>query len=152
MKANSIIEKGKRYEKHICEEVKKMGWFSHRTSGSGNGLEKGDIFSNLPFLIEAKNHRQVRIMDWIDQAKLEATQGNWDSDKWAVVFRDFRQSETQSEDYVVISFPEFLKLLKKDSEPIIKQPDRETAWKLKNVIRAVKELLKNLESNEKIYY
>lgn len=147
MKPNSAIEKGKRYEKHLAEIIEKMGFGrAIRSAGSGNGnRDKGDLICNLPFLIEAKNHDNFHITDWVDQAKRQAKQGNWDSEKWAVVFRDFRQPETTSEDYVVISFPEFLTLLKKDSEPRIKEPDRSLKWKLQNLKTICNQIIKELE-------
>lgn len=147
MNPNSKINKGKRYEKHLAGIIESMGFGrAIRSAGSGNGnRDKGDLICNLPFLIEAKNHDTLHVPAWIDQAKRQAQQGNWSSDKWAVVFRDFRQPETTSDDYVVISFTEFLTLLKKDSEPRTKAPDREMKWKLQNLKTICGQLIKELE-------
>lgn len=137
----SKIQKGKRFERMIAGEIEEMGLGrASREIGSGSGKRKGDIFANIPFLIEAKNQKKVHILQWIDQAKREAEQGNWDRDKWALVFRDPRTPESGPEIYVVIDFWEWLRLLKTESEPLIKEPDRELRWlleKLKQNCQAV---------------
>ncbi|HDY68415.1 MAG TPA: hypothetical protein ENH85_11565 [Candidatus Scalindua sp.] len=146
MKAKSSIEKGKRLENFICKEIEEMGLGqARREIGSGSGKKKGDIFANLPFLIEAKHWDKYDMNRWIDQAKHQAEQGNWDRDKWALVFNDFRKGEFQDV-YAVIDFWEFLKLLKKDKEPLIKEPDREFKWKLQRLIDSAKAVLKEVKS------
>lgn len=144
MKPKSSIEKGKRLEKFICQEIEAEGLgAATRTPGSGSGLKKSDIFSSLPFSIEAKNHKQIKILEWIDQAKIDTERGSISSEKWAVVFNDFRKGEFQ-EVYVTIDFWEFLKLLKKDSAPRIKAPDRDLKWKLSRLKDSINQVMKDL--------
>ena len=120
MNPRSAINKGKRLENAICHEIEEMGLgAARRESGSGSGKNKGDIFANLPFLIEAKNQKKMNWWKDIDQAKHQAEIGNWNHDKWALVVNDPRTAEFEHL-YCVIDFWEFLKLLKKDKEPIIK--------------------------------
>ncbi len=146
MNSKSRIEKGKRFEKLIAKEIEDMGLgLARRESGSGSGLRKGDIAANLPFLIEAKNQATIKINKWVDQAKSQAKIGNYDPEKWALVFRDPRTSEARPEIYAVIDFWEFLKLLKKDKEPMIKEPDREMSWRLRKLIADMKILEKMLK-------
>lgn len=143
MKPKSKIEKGKRFEKFICGEIEAMGLGSARREiGSGSGLKKGDIFANLPFLIEAKNQKSIHLLRWIAQAKQQARIGNWDERKWALVLRDPDTSEEQPDCYVVIDMWEFLALLKKDREPLIKKPDKEIKYKLTRLIESAKQVLK----------
>lgn len=145
--AKQIKEKGEAFEKLIAREIKAEGLgFAKRETGSGSGKKKGDVAANLPFLIEAKDWNKYDINRWVDQAKRQAKQGNWDHDKWALVFRDFRSPEDNPEIYAVIDFWQFLKLLKKDSEPRIKEPDRQMRWKLQRLIDSAKEVLKELKS------
>jgi len=149
MLSKSKIEKGKRFEKMIAQEIEEMGLGSARREiGSGSGKKKGDIFANIPFLLEAKNQPSAKIgkiLNWIDQAKRQAEQGNWDKDKWMLVFRDPRTPETNPRIYAVIDFWEALKLLKKDQEPMIKEPDRSLSWDIKQLVDAGKRVLKQLE-------
>ena len=145
MSSQSNIRKGKRYEDFICDQIEQMGLGkARREIGSGSGKNKGDIFANIPFLIEAKNHKSISTLSWIDQAKKQAEQGNDNPDKWCLFFRDPRFGEFQK-NYVIIDAWEFLKLMKKDKEPLVKEPDREMAWELKRLIESAKKVLKSLE-------
>lgn len=146
MKPKSRIEKGKRFEKLIAKEIEAEGLgLARREDGSGSGKKKGDIAANLPFLIEAKNQKTIKIQEWIRQAKSQAEMGNWSPDKWMLVFRDPSSPEVNPKIYAVLDFWETLKLLKKNQEPRIKKPDREMAWKLKRFVVYGKALLKELE-------
>jgi Holliday junction resolvase len=147
MNPKSSIEKGKRFEKFICSEIEQAGLGeARRESGSGNGLKKGDVFANIPFLIEAKNEKAKiqKVLDWIDQAKSQAEIGNKDRNKWALAFRDPRTGEFQDV-YVIIDLWEFLKLMKKDSEPMIQEADRELKYYLERLKENAKQIIKRLE-------
>jgi len=146
MKGKSAIEKGKRFEKMLANDITEMGFgLARREIGSGSGNRKGDIACNLPFLIEAKNHKSLAWWKSIDQAKRQAQQGNYDPDKWALVVRDPRTPETRPDIYAVIDWIEFLKLLKKNREPLTKEPDRELKWQLSSLVKIAKQVIKQLE-------
>jgi hypothetical protein len=146
MKSKSIIEKGKRLEKFLCQEIEAMGLgVSVRTPGSGNGLHKGDIFNNLKFLFECKNEKQVNILKNIDQAKNQAEKGNKWPEKWALISRDPRYPEFEKV-YATIDLWQFLELLKRNEEPMIKEPDRQTSWHIKSAISALKLLEKDFNN------
>ena len=146
MESKLIKEKGESFEKLIAAEIKAEGLgFAKREAGSGSGKKKGDIAANLPFLIEAKNQKIIKIQEWIRQAKEQARIGNYDPDKWAMVFKDPGSPEANPEIYAVIDFWQFLILLKKDSEPRIKEPDREMKWKVQRLIDSAKAVLKELK-------
>ena len=141
MKPKVAIQKGKDFENYICEQIMEMGLgHAHREAGSGSGKKKGDIFANLPFLIEAKNQAIPHILQWIKQAKQQAEIGNWDRYKWAVIFKEHRTQNC----YAVIDMWEFLKLLKKDSEPLIKEPDKDLKWRLINLKQQCQQVIKKL--------
>lgn len=147
MKPLSIIKKGKRFEKWVNQQIEAMGFGrAVRTPGSGSGKLKGDSFNNLPFLLECKNHSYKNLKWWdsIEQARRQAEQGNWDKNKWALIVADNHYPEFQAV-YAVIDFHEFLELLKKNSEPVIKEPDRETAYLIKIVRENLRRLLNQLE-------
>jgi len=147
MRAKSKIAKGKRMEEFVSKEIEAEGLGkSIRTPGSGSGNRfKGDLFNNLDFIFEIKNQKKIHILDWIDQAKNQADIGNWSPEKWVLIFKDPRSPEANPEVYAVIDFWEWLKLLKKNSEPRIKEPDREIKYRIQKVVDSAKQLLKALE-------
>lgn len=133
-----IKEKGEEFEKLIAKEIEAEGLgAARREVGSGSGKRKGDIFSNLPFLLECKNQPSVKIkamLNWIDQAKEQARIGNWSAEKWALIFQDPRSTLANPDIYGTLDFWQLLKLFKKDSEPRVKEPDREMRWKLQRLV------------------
>ena len=144
MNPKSAQQKGKRLENYVCEAIKEMGLGKAvRTPGSGSGKIKGDTFSAIDFTIECKNQKQFHWQD-IEQAKEEAQQGNYYKDKWALIIRDPRKPEFESV-YAIIDLGQFLELLKKNSESIIKKPDRETAYLLKSLKEIIRRVLNKLE-------
>lgn len=146
MTPKSAQQKGKRFEQFIANQIEEMGLGkAGREIGSGSGKAKGDIRSNLPFLIEAKNEKKPHWWENIDQAKDQAQKGNYDRDKWLLVVRDPRTPEDNPSVYAIVDFWEFLKLLKKDKEPLVKEPDRNMKWKLQRLVQTAKEIIKDLE-------
>lgn len=139
-------QKGNEFENLVAHEIKDMGLGeAHREVGSGRGNKKGDIFSNIPFLIECKNQKKLNWLESITQAKKQAEMGNFDANKWCLMVKDPRSPTELPNCYAVIDMWEFLKLLKKDKEPIVKEPDRQTAWHIKSAIQSLKTLLKDFE-------
>ena len=146
MKPKSAQNKGKRFETAINKEIEAMGLGrAIRTPGSGSGKIKGDSFNNLDVLLECKNQKIIHIKKWIDQAKDQAIQGNWDRDKWALIFQDPRTSESNPSIYVTIDLWEFLKLLKKNKDPLIKTPDKNFKWELERLRSAINTVMKRLK-------
>lgn len=146
MNPKSAIAKGKRFEDFIAKEIEAMGLGNARREiGSGSGKKKGDIYSNLPFLIEAKNQKKLDWWGSIDQAKEQASMGNFESEKWALVVRDPRTSEENPQCYAIVDMWEWLKLLKKDSAPMIKEPDRQLKWDIESLKTAANKVLKTLQ-------
>lgn len=146
MKPISAKKKGSRFELFVAKEITAEGLGkAGREANSGAGFRKGDIASNLPFLIECKNQRAIHILNWIDQSKRQAEIGNWSPEKWALVFRDPRTPEANPTIYAVVDFWELLKLFKKDSEPRIKEPDRSMKWHLGQLKDSINEVLRDLK-------
>jgi len=144
MRPKSAQQKGKRLEKYVSNLIEEIGLGSAtRTPGSGSGYKKGDIFANIPFILECKNEKQWH-WENIDQAQKEAQQGNYYKDKWALIVRDPRYPEFERV-YAVIDLGQFLELLKKNSEPLIKEPDRELSYLLKVLKENIKKVLNKLE-------
>ena len=146
IKPKTRIEKGKRFEKQIAQAIQDAGFgLARREAGSGSGLRKGDIASSLPFLLEAKNQKTIKIQEWIRQAKAQAEIGNYDSDKWGMVFKNPESPNANPEMFITIDFYQFLDLLKRYSEPRVKEPDRSMKWKLTKLKDTINEVLRELK-------
>lgn len=145
MRSQSRIQKGRRFENWIANQIEAHGLgTARREIGSGSGKKKGDIFANIPFILEAKNQKTLAIPSWIRQAKEQARIGNKDPDKWALIIRDNETPEANPQAFAVIDLHEFLKLLKKSTEPMTASPDRELKYRLRNLSQAVKQVEKYL--------
>ena len=144
MDHHSRVQKGKRYEKHLAALIVESGLDPNagREIGSGSGLRKGDLRARIDFLVEAKNEANVSkaLLLNIDQAKDQARKGWKWPERWALVFRDPREPETKSDDYVVLDFNEFLELLKRAAEPRTKgeNPDRAFRYALDRLVTSIK--------------
>ncbi len=145
MNTQSKKEKGKRFERFVAKQIEEAGLGrAGREGNSGAGFRKGDIASNLPFLLEAKNEAQTNFLPNIDQAVRQAETGNFIKEKWALITRDPRYPEFERA-YATIDFWQFLELLKKNSEPKIKEPDREFKWQVQRLVDAARAVIKQIE-------
>jgi len=146
MNPKSRIQKGKKFENFIANEIKEAGFGeARREIGSGSGRYKGDIFSSIDFMLECKNQKKLNWLASIDQSKQQAIIGNYNRWKWALIVRDYRTPETNPEVYAVIDFWQFLNLLRTEKEPKIKEPDRSLAWDIKKLVEVGKRVIKQLE-------
>lgn len=144
MQPQSSQKKGKRFENYGNRCIEEMGLGrAVRVPGSGSGKIKGDSFNNLDFLLEFKNEKQWHWQN-IDQSIKETEKGNYHKNKWALIVRDPRYPEFERV-YAMIDFGEFLELLKKNSEPIIKAPDKELTYLLKNLKENIRRVLNKIE-------
>lgn len=149
MKKSSAKHKGSRYEHFIANCIKESGLDpnARRQQLSGAGYDKGDIKTTIPFTIECKNCNQIAAMEWIEQSKREALQGNVSPDKWAVIFRNPRKAEFQ-ESFVIIDFQQFLELLKGKQENLIIEVDadnRQLKYDLQRLKEALNKVIKQLD-------
>jgi len=148
MKPKTAQAKGKAFERYIAKELTANGFGkAHREVMSGGGFRKGDIYCpSFPFMIEAKNQATVKINEWVDQSKREAQIGFHNRDKWVLMFKDTRTTNINPTIYAVTDFYQFLQLCKKDSEPLIKQPDRDLKFKLEDLKRRSNNIIKKLKA------
>jgi len=145
MKTASAKKKGSRFELFIAKEITMEGLGkAGREANSGAGFRKGDVASSLEWLIECKNQKKLPWWKSIDQAKEQADMGNKHPEKWILMVRDPRTPETNSDYYAVVDGRQFLKLLKKNSEPRIKAPDRDLKWKLQRLKTYAQEVIREL--------
>ena len=145
MNASGIRQKGQRFERFVAKEITAMGLGkAGREGNSGAGFRKGDIAANLPFLLEVKNEATTKLLPNVDQAVKQAGIGNFAKEKWALITRDPRFPEFERV-YATIDFWEFLKLLKRSNEPMVKSPDRELKYLLQRIVDSCKQVVNRLE-------
>lgn len=110
---------------------------TYEVSGSGAALDKGDIRVPLADLvIEAKDWKKISMANWVKQSEKEGLQHS----KTAVMWKHPESPSDNPEIRVDISLEYFIDILKRYSEPKIKEPDRDmkrNLIKLKNAINQV---------------
>lgn len=152
MTPKAAQQKGDRFENHLVERLRRdLDRHTHRTTGSGNGLDKNDIrVPSLDLEIEAKNAATFNIQaDW-DQTKRQKTSGNMA----VLVVRHPKQPEFK-ETLVVMDFEDFLALLQSQftvqkgpqgpTTNETRQADRDVVFQANRAISEIKKLGKVLE-------
>lgn len=137
MKAQSAIEKGKLLENFIVDRLRLSGLDTraYRQKGSGNGLNKGDVWNDLNLCIECKNQKNFS-KDWAKQVRKESL-----GIQTPVVI--WHPPQVPLEDsIVIIDWGYFESLLLKSKEPNLQKPDREFQYKLNNLKVAINQLMK----------
>jgi len=142
MNPKSAIQKGKELENWIVERLRLTGLDNraYRQKGSGNGLNKGDIWNDLNLCIEAKNQKNFQIA-WFEQAERESM----GTQEPIVVWKPPQQPLEASK--VLINWDYFEKLLVKSkrSESELKTPDREMKYLLQRLGETSRAIIKKLE-------
>jgi len=145
MKPQSIKQIGKKFEDWCNDQIERMGLGrATRTPGSGSGKLKGDSFNALDFLFEFKSQRNPTWKKNIRQAQREARKGNFNPDKWILVQRDPESPQANPQAFLIMDYIEGLKLLKKNQEPRIKEPDRELKFWLQKLKVDIKQVDKRI--------
>jgi hypothetical protein len=98
---------------------------------------------SLLHTFKCKNEAQTNFLPNVDQAMGDSFKGNFHKNKWALITRDPRYAEFERV-YVTVDLWEFLELLKKNKEPLTKEPDREFAYKLSRLKQVTSDVLKHL--------
>ena len=139
MDPQSAIAKGKLLENFIVDRLRVTGIDirASRTPGSGNGLAKGDISTDINVAFEAKNQKRFS-PEWLKQSEKQATNGQ----AWAVVWHPPRVPMESC--VAIIPWWHYEELLKRSREPVVKQEDRTLRWKIESLRKAANELLKEL--------
>lgn len=71
-KINSC-DKGKRYEREIASQLRKYGYDARRTAQHcGKSGDAADVIGLKGIHIEAKHQEQIKIYDWMAQAKRDS--------------------------------------------------------------------------------
>ena len=141
MSVKNTRQKGRAFVKIIISRLAEYGLKSYEVVGSGAGLTKGDIrIDALNLVIEAKDHKQISVAQWVEQSEKEGLGVN----KTALFWRHPKSPSSNPDIRVDISLEYFAKLLKKNSEPMIKEPDRSLKYKLERLRQSAQEVIKEL--------
>lgn len=141
MKPTTAIQKGKKLEEFITDELRSSGLDrrAYRQKGSGSGLAKGDVDNALNLCIECKNQKNFS-PQWYKQAEKESM-----GTQEPIVLWHPPQVPLEAS-MVFISWDYFKKLLLKSKEPAnIKEPSRELKWRLQRLVESAKSVIKELE-------
>jgi len=141
---SSAKSKGREMEKAVVNMIKEKGLDSRarRTSGSGSGLDKGDISTCLQILgrnanLEVKNQKVMSFESWWKQTEKQ-TLGLAEP---VLVFKF--HDEPMAAAKTVIYFETLLNLIKKAREPKINlTTNREEKFKVERAVEALKAVLK----------
>jgi hypothetical protein len=146
MKPQSKIQKGRLLENFVSQEIRKKGLdrLAMRQLGSGSGVWKGDVNTKMKILnrqavIECKNQANVHFQEWWKQCDRQ-TLGYGEP---VLVIK--LHNEPLEASKAVIYLDTLLELVKRASEPKMKEPDKDLVWKLNNLEKAVKDLQRELK-------
>ena len=101
-------KKGKRFERSLASKFREYGYTEARRTAQycGNTGDASDVVG-LPFLhIEAKHQEQMRLYDWMEQAKRDAGAGS--EKKLPAVFH----KKNNAEILVTMRFDDFMTIYK----------------------------------------
>ena len=136
-------QKGRAFVLKIIEKLREgLDNSTYEVSGSGAGLDKGDIrIPSIDLIIEAKDQKQPQIANWVKQSDREGLGYS----KTALMWRHPDSPSYDPDVRVDMSLDLFIELAKRYQEPLIKEPDRQTNWDIKNLVQSAKRVIKDLE-------
>lgn len=145
MKAKSAHAKGGRLESYLVQRFREtIDKDTHRTAGSGNGLDKNDIrIPSLNIEIEAKNQKSIALIDWWEQTKRQRTLGN----TGVLAIRNPKEPEFK-ETLIVLDLEDFIELLENQGgeKEVTTSFDPKDKWIIRNAIEANKKVIKLFEN------
>ena len=136
-------QKGRQFVLKIIKRLRnELDTATYEVSGSGAGLDKGDIrIPSLDLIIEAKDQKQPKVASWIKQSDREGLGYS----KTALMWRHPDSFSSNPDVRVDITLDLFIELAKRYQEPLIKESDRETAYLLKSLKEIIRRVLNKLE-------
>jgi hypothetical protein len=144
MKARSAKDKGNRFEYYLRDRLQAdVDHNTRKNMMSGAGYDKGDLrIPSHDIVVEAKNHANVRLIDWWEQAKVQALGG----DTPILAIRNPKQAEFK-ETLIVMDLEYFISLLvgQSDEVEVTTKLDYSQRRNLDTLITAAKQTLKDFE-------
>lgn len=96
--------KGASAEREVVHALERAGWRAITSRAARGGTQRGeDIITDFPLSLEVKDHKEMRLADWVEQARTQAGE-----DVGAVVHK--RRGKARAEDwYVTMTFGDLLR-------------------------------------------
>ena len=142
----TAIQKGKLLENSVAQEIRKkrLDTMAMRQLGSGSGLWKGDVNTKLKIMgrqaiFECKNQQRLNLREaWIQTDRQALGYG------FPILVIKFYNEPVEASKAMVY-LDTFLELVKRASEPKLKDPDRETQYLVRQMIELFKRFEKKLK-------
>jgi len=136
-------KKGRAFVLKIIDKLRnELDNGTYEVSGSGAGLDKGDIrIPSMDLVIEAKDHAKAQVATWTEQSEREGLGYS----KTALFWKHPKSPSTNPDIRVDMNIDLFIEMAKRFQEPLTKEPDRQISWHLKNLIQSAKQVLKDIE-------
>jgi len=135
-------QKGRAFVLKIIEKLRnELDNSTYEVSGSGAGLDKGDIrIPSIDLIIEAKDQKQPQIANWVKQSDREGLGYS----KTALMWRHPDSPSYDPDVRVDMSLDLFIELAKRYQEPLIKEMDREMKYQLSNLRQVCQWIIKRI--------
>ncbi|HDY66725.1 MAG TPA: hypothetical protein ENH85_02920 [Candidatus Scalindua sp.] len=142
MPLKNTRQKGRAFVLKILERIKpELDMSAYEVSGSGAGLDKGDFrIPSIDLVGEAKDHKQISMATWVEQAKKEGLGHS----RTAVFWKMPKSPSADPEIRVDMSLELFIEMGGRFKDPIMKEPTREFKWDLENLENAIKRVKKRI--------
>lgn len=127
--------KGSKAEREIAKIFRETGIDRNcrRQLLSGGSYLKGDLNTSIGYTVEIKKQETAKIWEWIKQTEKQAEEEHQPP---LLIF-----GRNNSSYYCVLDLYDFCKLFNKAKKPV-DDSNRELNWKINNLIRASKEVIK----------
>lgn len=149
MKAKTAKAKGNRFEQYVVEILNEtIDPKARRTRASGAGFDKGDIYCpGLNWVIEAKNHKHLSILDWIEQNNKENA---GEHNTAIVMFHNPKSPQTVMDAYCVVSLSDLIAIYQTGGNVvnIDKTDNKQLNYKLERLNTSIKDVLKEIKRDE----
>ncbi len=147
MLSSTRKQKGSSFERFLVEQLKDLDAKTYRIFGSGAGLQKGDVFCPaLNWLLEAKNHKHLSIVNWISQLDRQSN----DYVIPLLAFKHPASPDINPESYIVLSLYDLIKIAKTNSTITMTEvkDNRELKYAVDNLAVMSKKVLKLLNKED----
>jgi len=147
MQKRSGKNKGNRLENYLLKKFRaELDANATKSPASGAGIDKGDVrLGSYNLLIEAKNAKQINLLNWWQQAKDET----YGEDSPVLAMRNPKKPEFE-ETIIAMELETFIELLQNQGgeTEVIDTLESRDKYKVKQSIENLKEVLKIFEKYE----
>jgi hypothetical protein len=104
----SARRKGNVAETEVVAALRRAGWRAITSRAARAGTQGGsDVVTDFPFVVEVKDQRELRLSEWVTQARSQA-----DGDDVAIVVHKRRGNARAEDWYVTMTFGDLLRAVR----------------------------------------